>query len=265
LNLNDNKIFTRNSHEINIDDEDNFTIEDVEIDGVINIINKTLKFSIFVNNNLVKSESFSRSITIATLRRYLTKDIPKECNFLHATKQTPIPVEMEDNKIISTICDEKNCIYIESEQKKVVSSNKPLDNAKKLRKEGNLDIYLFPSRKFNIRPDSLENGKNSEREKKECLDITKETGRKIIMVVGQTGSGKTTLLNSLINALSGIQLQDDFRYIIIDEFAADSGIEDPNNQSRSRTSFVTAYNIDAINDQPPITILIHQDSVIQED
>ena len=256
LNLNDNKIFTKNSHEINIDDEDNFTVEDVEIDGVINVVNKTSKFSIFVNNNLVKSESFSPTITIATLRTYLTLDIPKECNFLHATKQTPIPVEMEDNIIISKICNEKNYIYIESEQKKVVSSNKPLDNAKKLRKEGNLDIYLFPSRKFNIgMPDSLKNGKNLEREKKECLDITKETGRKIIMVIGQTGSGKTTLLNSLINALCGIQLQDDFRYIIIDELAADSGIEDPNNQSKSRTSFVTAYNIGSINDNPPITIV----------
>lgn len=75
------------------------------------------------------------------------------------------------------------------------------------------------------------------------------------MVIGQTGSGKTTLLNSLIYALCGIQLQDDFRYIIIDELAKDSGIEDPNNQSKSRTSFVIAYNIDSINDNPPITII----------
>jgi flagellar biosynthesis GTPase FlhF len=244
LNLNDNKIFTRNSHEINIDDEDNFTIEDVEIDGVINIINKNSKFSIFVNNNLVKSESFSPSITIRTLRTYLTKDIPKECNFLHATKQTPIPIEMEDNIIISKICNENNYIFIESEQKKLV--NKPLDKAEKLRKEGNVDIYLFPSRKFII---GLE--KNSENEKKECLNISKEIDRKIIMVIGQTGSGKTTLLNSLINALCGIQLKDDFRYIIIDELASDSGVEDPNNQSKSRTSYVTVYNIDSI-------MIIHQ-------
>ena len=63
-----------------------------------------------------------------------------------------------------------------------------MDNAKKLRKEGNLDIYLYPSRKFII---GL--GKNTEKEKKESLNITKETGLKIIMVIGQTVSGKTTL------------------------------------------------------------------------
>ena len=75
------------------------------------------------------------------------------------------------------------------------------------------------------------------------------------MVVDQTGSGKTTLLNSLINALCGIQLLDNFRYIIIDEYAKDSGVEDPKTQSKSRTTYVTAYNINAINGNPPIIII----------
>jgi septin family protein len=75
------------------------------------------------------------------------------------------------------------------------------------------------------------------------------------MVVGQTGSGKTTLLNSLIKILCGIQLHDNFRYIIIDEYAKDSGVDDLKTQSKSRTSYVTEYNIDGINGNPPITII----------
>ena len=250
LNINKNKVFIKDSCEIDIDNEDNLTIADVEKEGKINISEKTSRFSILVNNNLVATKLFSPTITIATLRTYLTLDIPKECNFLHASKQTPIPLEMEENIHISKICDENNNIYIESEQKKAKSHNKPIDNAKKLRKEGNLDIYLYPARKFVI---GRSDGSNQE--KKQCLSITQEAGRKILMVIGQTGSGKTTLLNSLINALCDIQLQDDFRYIIIDELANDSGVEDPNNQSKSRTSYVTAYNIDSINDNPPITII----------
>lgn len=250
LSLDKNKVFIRDSHEINIEDEDNLTIVDIEKEGTIKIVKKSSRFSILVNNNVVSNKLFSPLITIATLRTYLTLDIPKECNFLNASKMTPIPVEMEDNIYISKICDENNNIYIESEQKKNISNNKPKENAKKLRKEGNLDIYLYPSHKFIIG-----NPNSSEQDKKHCLNITQEAGRKIIMVIGQTGSGKTTLLNSLINALCGIQLQDDFRYIIIDELAKDSGVEDPNNQSKSRTSYVTAYNIDSINDNPPITII----------
>lgn len=37
------------------------------------------------------------------------------------------------------------------------------------------------------------------------------------MVVGQTGSGKTTLLNAYINYIMGINYNDDFRYVIINE------------------------------------------------
>lgn len=118
LSLNDNKVFTKNSSEINIDEEDNLTIADVEIEGTIHIVEKSSKFSIFVNNNLIASKYFSPMINVATLRTYLTIEIPKECSFLQASKQTPIPVEMEENINISKICDKNNNIYIESEQKK---------------------------------------------------------------------------------------------------------------------------------------------------
>ena len=250
LSLENNKVFQKGTSEIDIGDEDNLTVADIQFEGKINIIEKSLKYNIFVNNSQISSESYSPVITVADLRTYLLMHIPKECSFINANKQTPIPQELEDTIQINKISDNNNNIFIESEQKKVVSKNKPLENAVFLRKEGELDIYLFPSRKFDIgKPNSTNEEKN------ECMKISKEINRKILMVVGQTGSGKTTLLNSLINALCGIQLQDNFRYIIIDELAKDSGVQDINSQAKSRTSFVTAYNIEAFNDNPPITII----------
>ena len=44
-----------------------------------------------------------------------------------------------------------------------------------------------------------------------------ETESKTIIVLGQIGSGKTTLLNSLVNFILGVEFEDDFRYVIIDE------------------------------------------------
>ena len=250
LGLESNKVFKKDNLEIDTDDENNLTVADVQIGGKINIIEKSIKFNILVNNNRILSESYSPTISISNLRTYLLMHIPKDCSFIHASKQTPIPQEMEDTIVISKICDESHNIFIESEQKKEVSLNKPLETARFLRKEGDLDIYLFPSRKFNIGTDN-----SSQKEKNECMQISKEINRKILMVVGQTGSGKTTLLNSLINALCNIQLHDNFRYVIIDEFAKDSGVYDPKTQAKSRTSYVTAYNIDSINDNPAITII----------
>lgn len=97
LNLNNNKVFCKDSCEIKIDNEDNLTIADIEREGTINIIEKSFEYSILVNNNVITTKLFSTTITAATLRTYLIVEIPKECNFLNTSKQTPIPIEMEKN------------------------------------------------------------------------------------------------------------------------------------------------------------------------
>ena len=61
---------------------------------------------------------------------------------------------------------------------------------------------------------------------------------------------KKSLINSLINAYCGIKLQDNFRYIITDESQenlVDKGI--------TKNNYVTIYNIESFNDNPPITII----------
>ena len=112
--------------------------------------------------------------------------------------------------------------------------NEPVRNSQFLRKEGELDIYLYPSTKFTINSSN-----NSENDRISCLNKSKENNRKIILVLGQIGSGKTTLLNSFINALCNIQFHDNFRYVIADE-----PLSKPN---ESKTSNITVYHLDSIN------------------
>jgi DNA segregation ATPase FtsK/SpoIIIE-like protein len=38
-----------------------------------------------------------------------------------------------------------------------------------------------------------------------------------VLIVGMTGVGKSTFINSMINQLLGVELEDDFRYILIEE------------------------------------------------
>ncbi|XP_067222592.1 uncharacterized protein [Chanodichthys erythropterus] len=59
---------------------------------------------------------------------------------------------------------------------------------------------------------------------------------KTIMMIGATGSGKTTLINSMINYILGVEWEDDFRFVLIDEGKQKS-------QADSQTSAVTAYQI----------------------
>ncbi|XDV26140.1 hypothetical protein PO909_029918 [Leuciscus waleckii] len=65
-------------------------------------------------------------------------------------------------------------------------------------------------------------------------DIIKEN--KTIMMIGATGAGKTTLINSMINYILGVQWDDDFRFVLIDEGKQKS-------QAESQTSEITAYQI----------------------
>ncbi|KAL1250965.1 hypothetical protein QQF64_018761 [Cirrhinus molitorella] len=59
---------------------------------------------------------------------------------------------------------------------------------------------------------------------------------KTIMMIGATGAGKTTQINSMINYILGVQWEDDFRFVLIDEGKQKS-------QAVSQTSEITAYQI----------------------
>lgn len=50
-----------------------------------------------------------------------------------------------------------------------------------------------------------------------------------------TGVGKSTFLNSLVNCIMGVEADDPFRYVIVDDFKS--------NQSQSVTTEVTTYVI----------------------
>ena len=128
-----------------MENEDNLTVGDIQIQGKINIVEKSLKFTIFVNNSQILKESYSPTITVANLRSYLLMHIPKDCSFIHANKQIPIPPEIEDTITIIKICDKKIIYSLNLMKKKVILKNTPLKDAQWLRKEGELDIYLFPS------------------------------------------------------------------------------------------------------------------------
>ena len=71
-----------------------------------------------------------------------------------------------------------------------------------------------------------------------------EAESKTIIVLGQIGSGKTTLLNSLVNFILGVEFEDDFRYVIIDEkYVQGNEVVDQKKSVTQNTSIYYIKNI----------------------
>jgi septin family protein len=60
---------------------------------------------------------------------------------------------------------------------------------------------------------------------------------KTILVVGATGSGKTTWINAMVNYVLGVQWDDLFRFILVDENLRGGS------QAHSQTQEVTVYDL----------------------
>ena len=127
-----------------MENEDNLTVGDIQIQGKNNIVEKYLKFTIFVNNSQILKESYSPTITVANLRSYLLMHIPKDCSFIHANKQIPIPPEIEDTITIIKICDKKNNIFIEFDEKKGKSKKYTFKRCSMVKKRRRIR-YIFIS------------------------------------------------------------------------------------------------------------------------
>ena len=63
---------------------------------------------------------------------------------------------------------------------------------------------------------------------------------KTILLMGATGSGKTTLINAMVNYIFGVEWEDPFRFMLINE---EGDSTRPKSQMHSQTGKVTAYEL----------------------
>ncbi|EDR25043.1 hypothetical protein EDI_207400, partial [Entamoeba dispar SAW760] len=211
--------------EIPTDEEQSYKLSDILYNNKINITTETFGAS---SNNTVVPVS---SLNITTI------PVGSPCNIT-------VPHTSTNNTLVSDSSLNNNMVISDistNDTTDVSEQNVPIDGSKLLKnEEGKLKIYLYPNEEFNT------------------ID---ESDAIAILVVGQTGSGKTTLLNSFVNALYGIKVTDDFRYIIINE----GNLEQSEDQSKSQTSEVTIYNIKRTKRTPPIKIIDTPGLEIQEE
>ncbi|GAB1226167.1 hypothetical protein ENUP19_0277G0003 [Entamoeba nuttalli] len=282
--------YTLDNDKVERDDEEEFIVEDIINNEEINLKEEKentpeindITIGMCLNGKLLLEKHFNKTIFLSDVRKEIEneKQIPKDFDFedqdgfkisindeqslqltsiLHDNKIN-ITTEVTDvsepstttsllgspnnstipgNSLTNSITSDVSLSNTKTEETDTSTSdtdvskpNKPIEGSIRLEnhEKGKLKIYLYPNEPFNLKD---------------------ESDAIAILVVGETGSGKTTLLNSFVNALYGIKITDDFRYIIINE----DHLEQNKDQSKSQTSQVTIYNIKRTKRTPPIKII----------
>ncbi|EDR26286.1 hypothetical protein, conserved [Entamoeba dispar SAW760] len=257
-----------NNDEIILKNEKEKTSEKNEKENILE--NDIVTVGICLNGKPLIKKQFSKNISLSDIRKELenVKNIPKDFVFEDQDRFKVLTDDEKTLKLSSILYDNKITITMEMSDTSlnditlsdcspcnttvpvgspcniatpntslnnitdVPEQNVPIKGSKRLKnhEKGKLKIYLYPNERFNTIDES------------EAIAI---------LVVGQTGSGKTTLLNSFVNALYGIKITDDFRYIIINE----DNLEQSKDQSKSQTSEVSIYYIKRTKRTPPIKII----------
>ncbi|BFU24139.1 hypothetical protein conserved [Entamoeba histolytica] len=251
--------YTIDNDKIERDEEEDYIVQDIINNEEINLKeekentseeeNVTIKINL--NGKLFMKKQLNKNTSLANIRKKLEIVTCVTKGFVFKDQEgCEISTDKEKSLKLSYILHDNIFDITEKEESdtsptntsahgtsqnntiNVSKQNIPIKGSKRLQnhEEGKLKIYLYPNEPFNHKD---------------------ENDAIAILVVGETGSGKTTLLNSFVNALYGIKITDDFRYIIINE----DHLEQYGNMSVSQTSQVSIYNIKRTKRTPPIKII----------
>ena len=256
LDLPDNASFLNNGTDIDMDDESIFNISEIIKDDSIYIKREESKqYIIYYNNQILTKQNFEPSKDVASLRNLLSLQINEKAYFINANTKDKINIEDEQYQLLSKISNNANEIFIEQKVEIKKKVTEIIKGSELLKQIGNLKIYKYNCVTEKYVDDLIKAGKIKSYEdyNGEIFDMNDEAESKIIIVLGQTGSGKTTLLNSLVNFILGVEFEDEFRYVIIDEKHVQGN--DEVDQTKSVTQNTTIYYIKKYNDFPSIVLI----------
>ena len=174
-------------------------------------------FGIVLDDKNKCKMKLEQDLSLLEARKLIEKKIDEKFNFIDKEKYE-IDEDLEtDIKVLEISSDDKIFLKTKTKEKAeaaVGTKNFPLEEAELIKEENGIKYYQYPRIKF--------------------TEIEEATAN-IILIVGQTGSGKTTFINGFINYLMEIELDDDFRYVLI--------IEKEKQKTESQTKGLHIYNI----------------------
>ena len=243
-------------------DENDYTLENIEVNKVIKI--KKIKgegIDIVLNNNDFCTLKIEKEEKLDKARTELENKIKVDFLFLDTDEN---PIEKEDEKDFSIkdcLINEK--IKLKSEMNTSNTESAPIPTIKKsttskfiykkkkainfsnydiLVKNDDCTIYRY-SKVERTSPQELVYQYYYDK-----FDANDLHNAYVVLFCGKSGDGKTTAINSFFNIVKGIELNDNYRFILIREIKKEKG------QAESQTDGVHLYYVKDQDNKPLIII-----------
>ena len=247
------------------ENEDSLKLEDIIIEQKIQLKLLESEIKIFLNNKNVCSVECPKDKSLDYLRKMLNDRVGGDFLFLDSNFNE-IDLEDENDYLIENII-KVNEIKLrrksfEDDGASNLTSTSSYDDNKDFKKlEIKKEKKYIDFSKYKI----LE--KNEDLTIYKYSDVQRQSGHKlvyqyfydnfegedynnayVILFCGKTGDGKTTSINAFFNIIKGITLEDDYRFILIQE------PEKKKKQAESQTDGVHLYYVRDYNNNPVIII-----------
>ena len=253
-------------NDINKEDENDYNLENICVDKTIKIKStgeKKSGINIVLNESNISCENFSNSQTLDEIRKLLQNKI--NCDFVFLDQDgNKVDQNDEAEYKVEDILN-KNSIKLEGndsssaptskESKKTQKESKEINN-KPLKKKKKIDLSNYEEIE---QKDEITIYKYSKIERQSNHKLIYEYfydkydpedyhNAYVVLFCGKTGDGKTTSINAIFNIVKGIEIEDNYRFILITEPKKEKG------QAESQTDGIHIYYLKDYNNKPIIII-----------
>lgn len=249
----------KEGNEVKNEEENNFKLKDISNKNVIKIKEDDSQIKVFLDNSIFCFLKITPSQNLDEARNYLKDKIKDDFIFLDIDGIDVMKIDESDYEINDIIKDKsiklKKCQKVtvtapNEESQKVIIKSRINKNGKKVdfskyeileQKEG-LTIYKYSNVPRQTGHQLVYQYYYDQYEPGDDHDAY------IVLFCGKTGDGKTTAINAFFNIIKGVELEDNYRFILVSEPEKEKG------QAESQTDGVHIYYLKDYDNKPVILI-----------
>lgn len=251
----------KNEKTIVKEEEEKFKLEDITTDKLIKLKSIESNINILLNDNNICTIEYPKDKNLGEIREIINQSTEENFIFLDLNDNS---IDIEDETDYNAedilrdslikISSKSTNINLDSTSNSSKSDNENIKNTKTNKNKPDLSKYDVIEKRDNItfyKYSKVERQSNHELVflyHFDNFDVEDYSNAFVVLFCGKTGDGKTTAINAFFNIVKGVKLEDDYRFILIEE------PEKEKKQAESQTDGVHIYYLKDYKKRPVIII-----------